>query len=85
MRIICYPKSALLRQATEAHQINLNATNNVLNRWGEWWHNISPKLVEEGREVEKEKDKVFIRGRRILQKQEKKNRRYQRSKRSPWR
>ena len=53
MIVSCYPRSALLRQATEAHQIGLNSSNNVLNRRGEWGQNIPPKLVLEGSEEAK--------------------------------
>ena len=50
MRVVAFTKSNLQRQALEAHHINTNASNNVLNRRGEWGQNLPPKLVVEGEE-----------------------------------
>ena len=47
MMVVKFPRSALMRQATEAHMIELNQGNNVLNRRGEWGQNLPPKLVLE--------------------------------------
>ena len=57
MRISCFPRSTLYRQATEAFQIEQNKANNVLNRRGEWGQNIPPKLVVEGEEENAPKEK----------------------------
>merc|ERR1711954_390134 len=50
MRVVAFTKFNLQRQALEAHHINMNAGNNVLNRRGEWGQNLPPKLVVEGEE-----------------------------------
>ena len=55
MNIVAYPKTALQRQATEAHHITLNENNNLLNRRGEWGQNLPPKLVVEGTDDSNEK------------------------------
>ena len=55
MNVVSYPKTALQRQATEAHHITLNENNNLLNRRGEWGQNLPPKLVVEGTDDSNEK------------------------------
>ena len=44
MEPICFPRSNLLRQATEAMEIEKDRSKNVINRRGEWGQNLPPKF-----------------------------------------
>ena len=41
MRVVAFPKTNLQRQALEAHQTNINAIHNVLNRRWELGQNLT--------------------------------------------
>ena len=50
MEPICFPRSNLLRQATEAMEIEKHRSKNVINRRREWDQNLPPKLSIESNE-----------------------------------
>ena len=52
---ICYPTRTLLRQATEANQIQVHRKKgHIINRRGEWGQNLPPKFTADPSEIGKD-------------------------------
>ena len=48
MKITSFQRSNIMRQATEASEIQKYPESQLMNRKGEWGQNLSPKLTIEG-------------------------------------